>query len=217
MLKSIFNSGILAMLRPQQIHHSFIPYSDSFNLLKPNINTAGRVYLQTKPKGSKIYRQKTVNKLNNIRAATAKSENNKLIYSLDRNSFLPMMSGRLPRYHSNTFVLAARPWSNRKPPVDRKSGQPITGQRVGYLASKKTISKLAVKRNRARRRLTAAAYEILPTHAISSCDFLLIARLEALTAEFSQIKSDLIRAINTLKLARKTHPSTIQNVKPLVQ
>jgi ribonuclease P protein component len=47
--------------------------------------------------------------------------------------------------------------------------------RVGYTITKKT-EKSAVKRNRIKRRLRAAAAEIMDAHAKTSCDYVLIGR-----------------------------------------
>lgn len=61
--------------------------------------------------------------------------------------------------------------------------------RVGYTASRKVGS--AVARNRARRRLRAAAAEVLPAHAKPGRDFVLIARKGTLTRPFNQLLNDL--------------------------
>ncbi|KAI8056995.1 hypothetical protein BDF22DRAFT_220543 [Syncephalis plumigaleata] len=114
--------------------------------------------------------------------------------------------GKSSKFHCDLFVLAARPWPNNNAPIDKKTGQKITSQRIGYLTSKKKISKLAVKRNRARRRLAAAAFDILPKYAKSGYDFLLIARSEVLTADYTHITDELLRAVKTLKLQSKPLP-----------
>ena len=60
----------------------------------------------------------------------------------------------------------------------------------GITVSKK-VSKLAVKRNKIRRRLKNAAYEIFSQYAQNNIDFVIIARSNILNADFAEIKKDL--------------------------
>lgn len=70
--------------------------------------------------------------------------------------------------------------------------------RVGYTVSKKT-SKLAVERNRIKRRLRAIAGEILPT-APQGYDYVIIGKKEILRREFADLKGDLKYALRKLEL-----------------
>ncbi len=65
--------------------------------------------------------------------------------------------------------------------------------RVGYTASRK-VGK-AVARNRARRRLRAAAAAVMPEHARPGHDYVVIARRGTLTRPFSRLLGDLRTAL----------------------
>lgn len=68
---------------------------------------------------------------------------------------------------------------------------------VGFTASKKVGN--AVARNRAKRRLRAAAHEILPTLANPGWDYVLIGRREATARrDFTALKADLTKALKRL-------------------
>ena len=70
--------------------------------------------------------------------------------------------------------------------------------RVGFTASRKVGN--AVTRNRARRRLKALASEILPGHAISGHDFVLVARQGTPLRDYAALRRDLEAAFKKLKL-----------------
>lgn len=66
--------------------------------------------------------------------------------------------------------------------------------RLGLTASRKTGN--AVKRNRIRRRLRAAAAEALRDQAATPCDIVIVARPEVLGADFQALVADLSIAID---------------------
>jgi ribonuclease P protein component len=68
--------------------------------------------------------------------------------------------------------------------------------RYGLTASRKVG--MAVTRNRARRRLRALAVEILPPHAASGRDYVLIARAATITRDFADLRQDLAMALQKL-------------------
>lgn len=70
--------------------------------------------------------------------------------------------------------------------------------RVGFTASRKVGN--AVTRNRARRRLKALASEILPRHAASGHDYVLVARQGTPQRDFAALRRDLESALKKLKL-----------------
>lgn len=78
---------------------------------------------------------------------------------------------------------------------------------VGFTCSRKVGG--AVQRNRARRRLKAAADAILPEAASTSHDYVIIGRPETLTRPFDQLLDDLHTAVTRLekKLARQAGTS----------
>ena len=65
--------------------------------------------------------------------------------------------------------------------------------RVGYTASRKVGN--AVARNRAKRRLRAAAAAVLPLHGRSGHDYVLVARTATLTRDFADLLNDLSGAL----------------------
>ncbi len=67
------------------------------------------------------------------------------------------------------------------------------GLRVGFTASRKVGN--AVARNRAKRRLRAAAAAILPLSGRAAHDYVLVARTATLSRPFAQLRLDLTNAI----------------------
>jgi ribonuclease P protein component len=64
--------------------------------------------------------------------------------------------------------------------------------RLGFTASKKIGN--AVARNRAKRRLRAAAYALLPLSGRAGHDYVLVARAGILVRDFSALKGDIAEA-----------------------
>ena len=84
---------------------------------------------------------------------------------------------------------------------------PETGSpaiRVGFTASRKIGN--AVARNRARRRLKAAALQVLPLFGLPGNDYVLVARRDTLTRPFGGLLDDLVSALNAAhaRLGRPT-------------
>ncbi len=103
-----------------------------------------------------------------------------------RADFLALNRAR--RQATATMIVQARP---------REDGSPLV--RVGFTCSKKLGN--AVLRNRAKRRLRAAAREILATCARPGWDYALIGRPgTTATAPFERIRADLRHALE------KCHP-----------
>ncbi len=74
---------------------------------------------------------------------------------------------------------------------------PEAPARIGFTTSKKAVGN-AVHRNRARRRLKAAAQMILPAHAAPGRDFVAVARETAFDAPFARITADFTHALKKL-------------------
>ncbi len=76
--------------------------------------------------------------------------------------------------------------------------------RVGFTASRYIGG--AVERNRAKRRLRAAAAALLPLYGREGNDYVLVARRETLTRSFSALLDDLATALHAAhaKLGRLT-------------
>ncbi len=64
------------------------------------------------------------------------------------------------------------------------------GIRIGFTVSKK-VDKSAVKRNRIKRRLRAAAADILPQYASDNTDYVLIGRPQTAIRPYESLKNDL--------------------------
>jgi ribonuclease P protein component len=80
------------------------------------------------------------------------------------------------------------------------------GARVGYTCSKKVGN--AVARNRAKRRLRAAAAQALAPAARPGWDYVLIGRADATAvAPFAALLDDLRRAVAALHAPRRSKPS----------
>ncbi len=68
--------------------------------------------------------------------------------------------------------------------------------RVGFTASRKVGG--AVERNRAKRRLRAAAEDVLASEGRAAHDYVLIARAETIRRPYALLKDDLARALKRL-------------------
>ncbi|TNE38556.1 MAG: ribonuclease P protein component [Alphaproteobacteria bacterium] len=86
-------------------------------------------------------------------------------------------------------------------PQERADGQLEPSKaRVGFTASRKVGN--AVARTRAKRRLRAAAQEILMTKARPGYDYVLIARQATLTRSFPELLDDLEKALQMISNPR---------------
>lgn len=68
--------------------------------------------------------------------------------------------------------------------------------RLGFTCSKKVGN--AVERNRARRRLRAAAAEVAPLHGAAGCDYVLIGRRATIDYPFDRLQADMRRAFDAV-------------------
>ena len=89
--------------------------------------------------------------------------------------------------------------------VERPDDADVDGAvaRVGFTASRRVGG--AVARNRAKRRLRAAAAAVLPDRAKTGRDYVLIARAATLTRGFDDLVGDLDRALKRLDDAQGAH------------
>lgn len=74
---------------------------------------------------------------------------------------------------------------------------PVIG--AGFTATKKTGN--AVKRNRARRRLKAAARQLLPCHGVPGADYVFIARMDTAEIGWQRLLDDMESALISLAAA----------------
>ena len=82
----------------------------------------------------------------------------------------------------------------------RRDGQPHIGK--GFTATKKTGN--AVRRNRARRRLKAAARELLPHLGVPGADYVFIARMDTADVSWQRLLDDMESALISLAAAFDT-------------
>jgi ribonuclease P protein component len=82
-----------------------------------------------------------------------------------------------------------------------------TGIRVGFTASRKVGN--AVVRNRAKRRLRAAAASVLPSHGQSGTDYVLIARVSTADRPFAELVADLEAALRRIGRSRAQRSSAL--------
>ena len=80
--------------------------------------------------------------------------------------------------------------------------------RVGFTASRKVGG--AVVRNRAKRRLRAAAAEILALQGLPGTDYVLVARQGTVSRPFAALKSDLAEALRTAHLKLGTRQGEVR-------
>lgn len=101
----------------------------------------------------------------------------KLITLKKRSEFVAMNAGAA-RAAAHGLVLQVRPNGTE------------SAIRAGYTAAKK-IEKSAVRRNRMKRRLRAAAAAVLPVHGLPAHDYVLIARPQTVTRPYALLCEDL--------------------------
>jgi ribonuclease P protein component len=89
-------------------------------------------------------------------------------------------------------------------PTPEKARRPHT-LRLGFTASKKIGN--AVARNRAKRRLRAAAYTLLPLSGRDGHDYVLIARQGILVRDFAALKHDIAEAARAAHLKLDAGPA----------
>jgi ribonuclease P protein component len=119
-----------------------------------------------------------------------------------RAEFLRVAAGRRKWVTPGLILQAARRWNQATPTTEEEPPAP----RVGFTASRKVG--IAVARNRARRRLKAAADQVLPLHAAPGHDYVVIARAETLRRPFTALKDDLETALRRLGVYRgRSEPS----------
>lgn len=107
-----------------------------------------------------------------------------------------MAASRARRQASRGFVLQAR---KRREDEVKTPAQLV---RIGYTCSKKVGN--AVARNRAKRRLRAAAHEVLRLEGRPGWDYVLIGRRDETAAiEFTQLVADLQAALSRIHAPRR--------------
>jgi len=92
-------------------------------------------------------------------------------------------------------------WVSKGMVVELASNDDL-GIRYGLTVSKR-VSKLAVTRNRVKRRLKAVSSEILPLYAPQDLDIVLIGRVESEKRDYTDLKNDLVWCLKKMDI----HPT----------
>jgi ribonuclease P protein component len=121
----------------------------------------------------------------------ARGRTRRLVGRLTRRAEFLAVAGTRRKSVAPGLIVQVRRHDARQRPAE---GEPAL--RVGYTASKKVGG--SVERNRARRRLRAAALEVLAPNARPGHDFVLIARDTTPGRPWEDLKSDLAQALRRL-------------------
>lgn len=105
-----------------------------------------------------------------------KEDLKKLERLLKRSDFL-LAAAKGQKWVAKGMIVIARP-------------NDLDKRRVGFTVTKK-LEKTAVGRNRMKRRLRAAAADVLPNYAKAGMDYVLIARAETATRPYNELQKDL--------------------------
>lgn len=130
------------------------------------------------------------------------------------------------RWVSKGFALHASPQESRQKNKQKvgQGGEQNAAQTlaptpakniIGFavIASKKT-AKLAVDRNRMRRRLRAVSWEILPQYADPSYDYMVIARRDLPLHDYETLRRDFIWCLKKLGLFKSHKPQETPQEQP---
>lgn len=118
---------------------------------------------------------------------------------LTRRSEFLAVAGARRKWATPGLIVQARRHDERIHP--RPGEAPV---RVGLTASKKVGG--AVERNRARRRMRAAAAEIVAGNVAPGHDVVLIARPETVRRPYAALKDDMTQALRKLKVWKDPAP-----------
>ncbi len=111
--------------------------------------------------------------------------NPRLVHLKKRGDFLRVASARR-KFVTPSLILQARPH-------DESDAEDMAPIRVGFTVSRRVGN--AVVRNRVRRRLRAAAEEIMPEFADANSDFVIIGRRLARGQEYTSLTGHLKSAL----------------------
>ncbi|MAZ76833.1 MAG: ribonuclease P protein component [Micavibrio sp.] len=81
------------------------------------------------------------------------------------------------------------------------------GQRFGLVVTKR-LYKLAVDRNRVKRRLREAISEILPSKALNNYDYVFIARRDTISKPYKDLQKDMLWCLGKLEAIERVDDIT---------
>jgi ribonuclease P protein component len=115
-----------------------------------------------------------------------------------RSEFLRVAAQARKCVKPGLILQAARRDGGDDSPRKKSGSEP----RIGFTATRRIGG--AVERNRARRRLRAAAREVFPGLALPGHDYVVIARRQTLARPYAELLSDLSDALRKLGPAKRT-------------
>jgi ribonuclease P protein component len=119
---------------------------------------------------------------------------------LQRKDFLRVAGGKR-KWVAPGLILQALPAPEDALVGSKGAGPEAEQRRVGFTASKKVGN--AVQRNRAKRRLRAAARQVMAAHAAPAHDYVVIARNETPDRPYTSLVAELELALKRLGVWRK--------------
>lgn len=112
-----------------------------------------------------------------------------------RPEFLRVAAGRR-KWVTPGLILQALPRQGARETASAGTDTPDSEVRYGITVSRKVGN--SVQRNRARRRLRAAARELLPVVGRPGTDYVIIGRKTTLSRDYAELKDDLKTAVERL-------------------
>jgi ribonuclease P protein component len=112
------------------------------------------------------------------------------ILRIKKSAEFQKISKQGQKFHSKSLLLLSLPTSEFYFQNIDQGKNTANFCRVGYTVAK-TVSKSAVVRNRAKRQLRAAFFELYPIYAKNHFDYVVIAKREIEAADFAKISADL--------------------------
>ena len=116
-------------------------------------------------------------------------ENNHQITSLKKRAEFLHVQKEGRKWISKSFILQICPNDNK-------------GQRFGLIVTKR-LHKLAVDRNRVKRRLREAIGDVLPVKALNHYDYVFVARNDTISKPYEELKKDMVWCLKKLDAIEK--------------
>lgn len=118
------------------------------------------------------------------------------------------------RFYSNTAIVLAKK-TPEKYLLNPRTGKSSDFCRIGYTITKR-ISKLAVVRNRVKRRYREAFRLVYKEYALNCFDYVVIAKKESIDADFTKIVGDLkfcLRRMQKISKHDQSRDEQSRNIK----
>ncbi len=129
------------------------------------------------------------------------------IFTIKNSSDFQLVNKQGQKFFSQTLILLTK-----KTPRELIDKKPLNFCRFGYTVAK-TVSKLAVERNLAKRKLREAVKFLAPKYAKNNFDYVAIARKEILDSELKKIINDLKFCITRIHQPKNPTKNQIKNEK----